>query len=221
MSKRLDNPNNNDNRQYDYSSEGFYIRDEFPIINEWVFDGAKIIDLGCGNGSLMRYLLDRKQVQIEGIEVSQSGVDFCVSNGLSAVLGAIDRRDIYSTFTDKQFDFAICNVTVHMVLFPEVVLQEMCRIAKHIIVSFPNFAYITNRLDLLCNGVMPRSLLYSYTWYNTGHIHQLSLKDFQKYCRDNKIEIRQQKHLGCCKAIAQVCLPNVFSKETVFLCQTQ
>ncbi len=219
MSKKLDNPNNNDNRQYDYSAEGFYVRDEFSIIADWIFDGAKVIDLGCGNGSLMRYILDKKQVSIEGIEVSQSGVDFCLANGLSAQLGEIDKRSTYSTFIDKQFDFAVCNVTLHMVLFPEVVLQEMSRIATHVIVSFPNFAYIKNRLDLLCNGVMPRPLLYSYTWYNTGHIHQLSLKDFQTYCKDNRIEIIRQRHLGCCKSIARICLPNVFSKETVFLCQ--
>lgn len=222
MSKQrvsLDNPEMNDNRNYDFSQEGFYVREEFPIINSWIKDKTKIIDLGCGNGSLMKYLKERKNIEIEGLEISQSGVDFCLKNGLTAKQGEIDKLEIYRHYSDQQFDYAICNVTLQMLMYPEIMLKEMIRISKYQIISFPNFAYFENRLDLLFSGVMPRKMLYDYKWYSTGHIHQLSLRDFKIFCKNNNIKIITVNHLGCFRKIADLIWPNFFSKESVFLCQ--
>lgn len=219
MSKKLDNPENNDNRRYDYSTEDYYYRAEFSIIENFINDNSCVIDLGCGNGSLMKYLAERKKIKIEGIEISPSGVNQCLKNNLSARLGEIDDSQTYNNYVDDQFDFAVCNVTLQMVMFPEILLQQMFRVSKKVIISFPNFAYLGNRLDLLFNGVMPRPMLYKYHWYNTGHIHQLSLKDFENYCKNNSIKILKKDHLGCFGWLAKRILPNVFSKVTVFLCE--
>lgn len=215
----IDNPEINDNRKYDFSREGFYIREEFSVINNWLKDKTKIIDLGCGNGSLMKYLKERKNIEIEGLEISQSGVDFCLKNGLMATQGEIDKSTTYHNYLEQQFDYAICNVTLQMLMYPEILLKEMMRISKYQIISFPNFAYFENRLDLLFNGVMPRPMLHKYNWFNTGHIHQLSLRDFKNFCRDNNLKIIDLHHFGFFKKVASLIWPNFFSKESIFLCQ--
>ena len=215
----LDNPAFNDNRRYDYSDERFYVRAEFPMIAGWIPDGSKVIDLGCGNGSLMKYILDKKkEVKIEGIEVSDSGVGFCRKNGMNARIGKIDDSGTYKEYREKEFNYAVCNVTIQMVMFPEVLLQEMSRIANFLIVSFPNFAYIENRFDLLFNGIMPRPMLHGYSWYNTGHIHQLSNKNFENFCKKFSIVILERRHLGALKFFA-LAGGNLFAKETVYLCK--
>lgn len=215
----LDNPDLNDNREYDFSNEHFYVREEFALIDKWIKNDSKIIDLGSGNGSLIKYLKDRSKDMVEGIEISKTGVDFCLKNNILAKQGEIDKKETYEEYLNNQFDFAICNVTIQMVKYPEILMKEMSRISKYQIISFPNFAYFENRLDLLFNGVMPRPMLHKYSWFNTGHIHQLSIRDFKNFCKHNSIRIIKQEHLGCFKRIANLIWPNFFSKESIFLCE--
>ncbi|OGY86968.1 MAG: hypothetical protein A3G01_01640 [Candidatus Kerfeldbacteria bacterium RIFCSPLOWO2_12_FULL_43_9] len=98
-------------------------------------------------------------------------------------------------YKDKEFDYALCNVTIQMVMYPEVLLQEMKRIAKYQILSFPNFAFLPNRLDLLIRGRMPHFMIPSYKWYSTGHIHQLSINDFSDLCKELNLKILDSKHI--------------------------
>lgn len=219
QSLTLDNPEINDNRRYDFSRENFYFRKEFPIISKWVKPNSKVIDLGCGNGSLMKYLQDKNSVIIEGIEISRSGVEFCTHNNLIAKVGGIDKAESYSEYSDNQFDYAICNVTLQMLMYPEVLLQEMMRISKYQIISFPNFAYIENRLEMMLKGVMPRKMLYGYARYNTGHIHQLSVKDFKEFCRKNSLSIENEEYLGFFSFISRFMFQNLLSRLGVYLCQ--
>lgn len=222
MSKKridLDNPELNDNRDYNFSSEDFYFREEFLIIGDWIKNGSKVIDLGCGNGSLLKYLKNKNNLAIEGIEISQSGVDFCLRNNLKAKQGEIDKKETYNNYQDNQFDYAVCNVTIQMVKYPEILIKEMARISKYQIISFPNFAYFENRLDLLFNGIMPRPMLHKYSWFNTGHIHQLSNRDFKNFCKQNNLKIIKQAHFGFFKKVASLIWPNFFSKESIFLCE--
>ncbi len=215
----IDEPNKNDNRFYDFSKEDFYTRAEFFIISNWLKNMKKVIDLGCGNGSLIKYIKERKNIEIEGIEIAQSGVDFCLKNGFNVRQGEIDKLDTYKIYSDLQFDVAICNVTLQMVQYPEILLKEMMRISKYQIISFPNFAYFENRLELLFHGIMPRKMLFGYTWYNTGHIHQLSLRDFKNFCRNNNIQILKRKDFGFFKNISRFIWPNLLSKESIYLCK--
>jgi methionine biosynthesis protein MetW len=171
----LDNPNENDNRNYNYSGFETVERKEYDIITNWITPNSFVLDLACGNGTLLEKLIKEKNISGKGIELSDSGIAICKKKNLNILKGSIDER---LPFSDNEFEFAICNVTIQMVMYPEKLLSEMKRIAKYQIVSFPNFGHYKNRIDLLLNGRMPKPMLFGYKWYSTGHIHQLSIKDF-------------------------------------------
>jgi methionine biosynthesis protein MetW len=167
----------NDNRQYNYTNNFTETRPEYALVCSIVPAESSVIDLGCGEGSLMQKLSTEKKCICTGIEIAASGVEICRQKGLNVQQGEIDK---VLSLPDNSFDVAVCNVTLQMVNYPEVTLQEMKRIASaKLILSFPNFAYWLNRFEMLFKGRMPKKLLYGYTWYNTGHIHQFSLKDIK------------------------------------------
>lgn len=174
----FDSPEGNDNRKYDYTGHEFLERREFPVIMEMVRQGSSVCDLGCGNGTLMVKLRDELGCKISGMELAESGVEVCRKKGLEVLRGSIDQT---LPWGDKEFDYAVCNVTLQMVERPEKLLEEMERIAKYSIISFPNFGYWRNRIEMLLTGKMPRKMLFGYSWYSTGHIHQLGLADFIEY----------------------------------------
>jgi methionine biosynthesis protein MetW len=177
----IDDPNINDNRNYDYTQFKGGDRYEYPIIANIVPAGSRVLDLGCGNGALLEKLKSEKEVIETGLEISESGVFVCQQKGLHVRTGRIDE---ILPFDSDSFDYAICNVTIQMVMYPEILLKEMKRVARYQIISFPNFAFWRNRLDLLLNGRMPQPMLFGYSWHSTGHIHQLSFSDFENLVRD-------------------------------------
>ncbi|HAP34538.1 MAG TPA: methionine biosynthesis protein MetW [Bacteroidetes bacterium] len=179
--RQIDDPNINDNRKYDYSNHHDSERSEYPIIVDMVKPNSRVIDLGCGNGTLLAMLKKEKNIVDCGLEISETGVAVCKERGLNVSFGRIDER---LPFDDNAFDYAICNVTIQMVMYPEILLKEMKRVSKYQIVSFPNFAFWKNRFDLLLNGRMPRPMMFNYSWYGTGHIHQLSFRDFSQLVDD-------------------------------------
>jgi methionine biosynthesis protein MetW len=212
----------NDNRNYKFSPTSFSKRAEYPTIAQWIPRGSKVIDLGCGDGSLLA-LLKERGVEGEGIEITPSGVAASRRKGVKAKVGRIDASLPYE---DRSFDFAICNVTLQMVMYPEVLLAEMKRIAKKQIVSFPNFAFLLNRLELLLGGRMPRTMIPGYTWYSTGHIHQLSITDFQDFCRENSLRIVDQHHIYPERLFffprrIFTRFPNVFASTAIFLTEAE
>jgi methionine biosynthesis protein MetW len=217
MSK-IDSPLYNDNRHYDYSDTPTEEREEYKLICEFVGLNSRVIDLGCGNGSLLQKLMKEKSVTAEGVELSSSGVEVCKGKGLKVHQGRIDEK---LPFSDNTFDYSICNVTIQMAMYPEVLLSEMKRISKYQIISFPNFGHYKNRLDLLLKGRMPKPMMFGYKWYNTGHIHQLSIKDFHELVDDvGGISIRKKKYLVGSnpfkKTIASF-IPNIFVPIVIFL----
>jgi len=182
----------NDNRKYKFTPESVAHRDEYPIIANLIKKGSKVIDLGCGDGSLLKLLKETKETKGLGIEISKSGVVSSLAKKIKAVQGRID---VKLPYRDKEFDYAICNVTLQMVMYPEVLLSEMHRISRYQIVTFPNFAFILNRYELLIKGQMPRTMIPGYDWYSTGHIHQLSIKDYRRFCKTNKFTIAREAHI--------------------------
>lgn len=204
-----------DNRNYHWI-KNFSMRPEFPYIENWITNGSKVIDLACGNGSLLALLKEKKRVFELGIEITQSGVDCCVERGINARAGRIDveLKDI----PNDSFDFSICNVTLQMVMYPEVTLQEMKRISKYQIVSFPNFGHLLNRIELLFEGRMPTKLLGGYSWYNTGYIHQLSIKDFEEIVSSLDLTIKAAVYsIRGRKFNELILLPNLFAAIGIFL----
>lgn len=171
-----------DNRAYDYAGHREIWRAEYDVIERWIPASSRVLDLGCGNGSLLAALKRSKQVEELGIDSSESGIAQCREKGLRARVGRIDVP--LDDVAADSFDVAVCNVTLQMVMYPEVLLREMKRVAPVQIVSFANFAFVKNRIAFLLHGRMPRPMLFGYSWYDTGHIHQLSLLDFRDLCAE-------------------------------------
>jgi methionine biosynthesis protein MetW len=220
MKKIVDIPTVTDNRDYDYTNYPDQIRAEYQIICDLISDSAKVIDFGCGNGALLQMLRAQKNTIGIGYEISPSGVEACQNNGIKATCQTIDK--FHPELKDREFDYAICNVTIQMVMYPEILFKEMVRVSRHQIISFPNFAYISNRVDLLICGRMPRPMLYDYTWYSTGHIHQLSISDFEKMVETNKdTKIVKRVGVPSQKFILRNWLaplsPNLLEKIPIFL----
>jgi len=183
-----------DNRHYVWENDALYVRPEYPVVERWIVPGARVLDLGCGNGALLRLLKEKKQVVEFGIELAPSGVELCRQHGLNARVGRIDEP--LADLADDAFDFAICTATLQMLAYPEVMLQEMKRVARFQILSFPNFGFVGNRLELLLLGRMPRKMLGGYHWYDTGHYHQLAVSDFKVTVSQIGQEIVADAYLG-------------------------
>lgn len=218
MKHDINSPKYNDNRKYDYSFTENEERNEYQRIVDLISPNSKVIDLGCGNGSLLNLLKEKKNIQEYGMEISKSGVEVCRKKGLNVVQGSIDEE---LNIADNAFDYAICNVTIQMVNYPEILLKEMKRISKRQIISFPNFGFYKNRFDLLLNGRMPKPMLFGYSWYSTGHLHQLSIKDFYeliKYIGGIRvISVVLEKSWNPIKNYFLTRYPNLFQVLCVFL----
>ena len=158
-------------------------------------------------------------VMVHFYEISDSGVQACRSKNLSAVCDRIDV--LHPELEYKSFDYAICNVTIQMVEFPEILISEMARVAAHQVISFPNFAYYKNRLDMLIQGRMPQPMMFGYEWFSTGHIHQLSIRDFRDFIKKNtNLKMRDETHIGSNTFginFLRESFPNLFSSISIFL----
>ncbi len=167
---------------------------DFEIIKNVIKDNSRVLDVGCENGELLKFLNKGKKIDGRGLEISQKNVNICVKHGLSVVQGDAD-KDLVS-YPPKSFDFVILSQTLQATHSPEKVLNELVRISKRAIVSFPNFGSWPIRLKLLINGIMPESDLLPHTWYTTPNIHLCTIKDFKKLCNKNSINIEQNFFLN-------------------------
>ncbi len=151
-------------------------RVDLKIIAGFVSPGARVLDIGCGDGTLLMQLSEEKNVDARGIELSQKGVNEAVASGLSVIQGDAD-RDL-ATYPDKAFDFAILSQTIQATHNPRIVLEELLRIGDKAIVSFPNFGHWRIRAQFLAAGRMPVNKNLPYSWYDTPNIHFFTIRDF-------------------------------------------
>ena len=167
------------------TSKGLHLN--YSIITDMIEENARVLDLGCGNGELLKLLKENKKVKGNGIEISQKEVIQCLEKGLSVIQGDIDEG--LKQFPDKYYDYVILNQTLQSVLNPHYVMEEMLRVGKKCIVSFPNFAYWRVRCNFFFTGNMPKSKVLPFEWYDTPNIHLLTIKDFFEYAKKNNITI--------------------------------
>src|SRR6201997_3605722 len=152
-----------------------------PIaVAEMVEHGAKVLDVGCGDGELLRLLAETRAVDGRGIELSREGVNECVAKGLAVVQGDAD-TDL-ADYPNDAFDYVILSQTLQATRQPRFVLEHMLRIGRHAIVSFPNFGHWGIRLQVAIAGRMPRTDNLPYAWYETPNIHFCTIKDFRQLC---------------------------------------
>ncbi len=168
--------------------------ESFREIVSLVRPGARVLDIGCGEGALLELLADQKQVDGRGLEISPLGVQACLSRGLAVVQGDAD-RDL-ADFPTRAFDYAILSSTLQQVREPKTVLAELLRIAERAIVSLPNFGHWRVRLSLLTRGRMPVTASLAEPWWSTDNIHLCTLKDFTLLCEELDIRVEQAAALA-------------------------
>ena len=163
------------------------VRFDFTLIADMVAPGSRVLDIGCGDGALLSHLRDTKRVDARGMELSNAGVNASVARGLSVMQGDAD-RDLQA-YPDGAFDYAILSQTLQAVNRPKIVLQEMLRIGRYAIVSFPNFGHWRARIDLGLWGKMPQNTNMPIMWYETPNIHFCTIRDFTGLCREMAVQI--------------------------------
>ena len=163
------------------------MKPEFKIISDLINDGSNVLDVGCGDGVLMEFLIKEKNVDVRGIEISKSKVQNSISKGLTIIEGDAE-RDL-KQFPDRSFDYVVLSQTLQAFLDPEKVINELLRIGKQAIVTIPNFGYWKIRLHLLLKGTMPVTRTLPDEWYNTPNIHLCTIKDFVFFSKKKKFKL--------------------------------
>ena len=165
------------------------MKQEFKIISNLINKNTRVLDVGCGDGTLMEYLKNSRKIDIRGIEISKNNVQKCLSKGLTVIEGDAE-KDLLQ-FPDSSFDFVILSQTLQAFLTPEIVIKELLRVGKKAVVTIPNFGFWKVRLHLLLRGTMPITKNLPDEWYNTPNLHMCTLKDFYNFCENRNIKLDQ------------------------------
>lgn len=194
------------------------LRLNYSIITDIIDEGAKVLDLGCGDGTLLAKLIDEKNVKGLGVEINQDAVISSLEKGLSVIQGDLDAG--LNEFEDKEYDWVILNQTLQSTEKPDYIIEEMLRVGKKAVVSFPNFAYWKVRFYLLFMGKMPKSKLLPFEWFDTPNIHLLTVNDFYTFCTERNIKILKSVYTTKAKIRTNVFthfLSNFFAEEVIFV----
>jgi len=186
-------------------------RADFAAIANWIRPETRVLDLGCGDGTLLRYLAEERATVGYGVEIDDDGILACVGNGVNVIQGDIERG--LSGFADASFDYVILSQTLQAVRNGERVVHEMLRVGREGIVTFPNFGYWRNRLQVVLGG-MPVSDNLPYPWYDTPNIHLCTITDFEDFCASHGVRIRERVVIRDGGAITF--LPNLLGSLAVY-----
>jgi methionine biosynthesis protein MetW len=193
------------------------LRADLQLIADMVEPGSRVLDIGCSDGALLEYLARERSVTARGMELSQKNVNASVARGLSVIQGDAD-TDLVE-YPAGAFDYAILSLTLQATRDPRRVVEQMVRIGRHAIVSFPNFGHWRVRLQLLLNGRMPVTEALTEPWYETPNIHLCTVRDFIALCDDCGIEIEEALVLNGRAHRASLSSPhlaNLFGEKAIF-----
>ena len=195
------------------SSASLEARPDFKVIAEIIQPGTRVLDLGCGEGELLAWLVADKKVIARGVEIDATNVRKAISRGVSAYQGDIDEG--LADYPDKAFDYVILSQTLQETRSPLKVLTEMLRVGRKAIISFPNFGHWRVRSAMLFSGQAPKTDLFPYDWYDSPNIHFLSINDFEDLCRNHHFTIERRNFLSGMNRVSW--LPNLWAQTAVFL----
>ena len=186
---------------------------DHDVIIELIDQNSRVLDLGCGDGTLLHKLIERKGCKVTGVEIDEHAIYECVAKGVSVSHADIDTG--LSDFSDKRFDYVILNESLQEVLKPKQVILEALRVGKKIIVGIPNFCNASARTQIFFKGRVPVTPQLPHQWYDTPNLRFLSLKDFHKFCKDNSVKILKEVGITGNK---RVCFwPNLFAHIGIYL----
>jgi methionine biosynthesis protein MetW len=191
---------------------GHKFRQDFAIIAGWVGFGSKVLDLGCGDGELLTYLRNSLEVRGYGVEKDDTNWLACLHNGTNVI--QMDLEDGLSGFEDRSFDTVILSQTLQAMHNTEEIVQEMLRVGREIIVTFPNFGYWRNRMQIASGGHMPVSNDLPYQWYDTPNVHLCTINDFDNFCKNYKISVIERKVIT--DGIEVSFMPNLLGKLAMY-----
>ena len=195
------------------------MKKEFKIISELIDNNTRVLDVGCGDGILMKHLKDIKNVDARGLEISKNNVQICISKGLSVIEGNAE-KDLQQ-FPTLSFDYVILSQTLQAFYDPEKVINDLLKVANKAIVTIPNFGYWKVRLHLFIKGTMPVTKHLPNEWYNTPNLHMCTIKDFYNFCKERNINLFKSLALHEEKVSTinnkNINLKNLFSELGIFL----
>ena len=195
------------------------MKEEFNIISNLIEENTRVLDVGCGNGDLMKFLQESKTKDIRGLEISKEKVQNCLSKGLTVIEG--NAESDLKQFPKSSFDYVILSQTLQAFLNPELVINELLKVGKKVIVTIPNFGYWRVRLQLLFKGTMPVTENLPHEWYNTPNLHMCTIKDFVNFCSKKNINLFKSLalHENNVSKISSknLNLKNLFSELGIFL----
>ncbi|MFA6920330.1 MAG: methionine biosynthesis protein MetW [Gallionella sp.] len=186
-------------------------RPDFEAIASWIPRGASVLDLGCGDGSLLRYLKETRHVRGYGVEISDMDIVSCIANGVNVIQNDLDAG--LSDFESNSFDFVILSQTLQATRYTEALMKEMLRVGREGVVSFPNFGYWKSRLNVML-GNMPVSRELPYQWYDTPNVHLCTLDDFESFCRKTCVSITARSVITGGREVGL--LPNLLGSTAVY-----
>jgi methionine biosynthesis protein MetW len=186
-------------------------RPDFAAIAGWIGIGSSVLDLGCADGTLLRYLQATRKTSGYGVEIDDASILACVKNGVNVVQSDLERG--LSGFEDNSFDYVVLSQTIQAMKNSEIIIREMLRVGREGIVTFPNFGYWKNRLEVM-KGRMPVSENLPYEWFDTPNVHLCAIADFERFCFERDIRILERKVLTHGKAVGV--LPNLLGALAVY-----
>ena len=195
------------------------MKKEFKVIADLLPDNTRVLDVGCGDGSLMNLLVKEKNIEVRGLELEKQNVQECIYKGLPVIQGDAE-TELYQ-FPDQSFDYVVLSQTLQAFYKPDKVLNELIRIGKSVIVSIPNFGYWKVRTSLLFFGKMPVTKTLPNSWFNTPNLHMCTIKDLYNYCENQNISIKKvigvnENNTSLIKR-KNLEIKNLFSKLGIFL----
>ena len=195
------------------------MKKEFKVITDLLPNNVRVLDVGCGDGSLMSHLIKEKNIEARGLELKKENVTKCIYKGLPVIEGNAETE--LHQFPNQSFDFVILSQTLQAFYNPEKVLKDLLRIGKSVIISIPNFGYWKVRTSLLFFGKMPVTKTLPNSWYNTPNLHMCTIKDLFHFCLEKNIKIKRAVGVNEDKTSeikkSNLEIKNFFSKLGIFL----
>lgn len=193
------------------------LRPDLAIISEWIKPGSRVLDLGCGDGTLLEYLKRERDVDGYGLEIDPDNIVACVGRGVNVIQSDLD-AGLSDYFDDNSFDYVVMTQTLQAMYYPSRLLSEMLRVGREGIVTFPNFGHWKSRAQIALGGHMPISRALPNQWYDTPNIHLCTLKDFEQLCRYLDIQVLQRSVVDTAhrSSIGMRLLPNLLGEIALY-----